>query len=424
MAKGRSKGDCNTIGRLMRELCSCAEHGAWSPDMTPDMSDKRRGPFLSTELTNMAALRRRVVAMARRKHKRPQPPILKCDKDVMATDALVSNVHFLTTTSSSDGSTMKRNIDNFLMSRRMLAFEEDVYEKPIQHADRSSSCGENWSLSKAWKNSNIDYFSRPPTLVPLTRRGEVARSGGRNRRLKEQMRYDGNIKRHIRIRVMLSLRMHRYVKSRLRKPAAAGQCASVPARTFPRAATDTASFGSRSWDSAGRARGDVLEARNATLALCHDYAQDVDSLHVALRAGNFRSGVRAGCAGRGVGSGGMPGGALALHYAAARGCLDCVRLLATTTPDVNARSGAAVAVGVCSVNVLVVAAHQLLLSTFFAARRLNNKIERKRKPKAFGAGIHSRGESVTELIATSDGKPCSRLNTSHSHRWRSFGYIL
>ncbi|XP_013140840.1 PREDICTED: espin-like [Papilio polytes] len=50
------------------------------------------------------------------------------------------------------------------------------------------------------------------------------------------------------------------------------------------------------------------------------------------------SGVRAGCAERGAGSAGMPGGALALHYAAARGCLDCVRLLATTTPDVNANT--------------------------------------------------------------------------------------
>lgn len=279
MSKGRSKEDCNTIGRLLRELCSCAEQGAWSPDMTPDLASERRGPFLNTELTNMATLRKRIVAIARRKHKRPrpQPPTLKCDK-AMSTDALLSNVHFLTTTSSSEDDTMKRNIDNFLMSRRMLAFEEDVYEKPIKHLGKSSSCGENWSLSKAWKNNNIEYFGRPPALVG--NRGDG--------KLSEEIRCDGNIKRHIRIRVMLSLRMRRYVRKRLLGQGVQAMCAGVPARRFPRPAPESSSFGSRSRDSASRMRGDVLEARNAALTLCHDYAQDVDTLHVALRAGNFR----------------------------------------------------------------------------------------------------------------------------------------
>ncbi|XP_026321716.1 espin isoform X3 [Hyposmocoma kahamanoa] len=76
------------------------------------------------------------------------------------------------------------------------------------------------------------------------------------------------------------------------------------------------------------------------------------SQHVCRRfpvcyPGHFGSGrlaVEGWCCARAMPAAGAAGagrannGALALHYAAARGCLDCVRLLANTTPDVSANT--------------------------------------------------------------------------------------
>ncbi|XP_049876000.1 espin isoform X2 [Pectinophora gossypiella] len=345
--------NCTAIARLIKDFCSCSENGAWSPDMT---SDKRKGPFLKSELTNMSAMRRRIISIAKRKHREliPEPPKLYDEKK---SETLTSNL--INTTLSSQNSTLRRNIDSFLQSRRMFALEEDIYEKPIQPYS-NSLCGENWSLSKAWKISNADFYNSPSpdsnklldrNYSYLERIDEVPKKK-REKRYKEQLRYDRNIKRHIRIRVMLSLRMRRYMKRRLRKPYLNmnTQNVNVPPRRFPRGSSVTSSFGTRSYRSVmrdklgdGAVLFDVHEARNSTMELCHDYEEDLDTLDIALRAGNFRSGrlaVEGWCCARGMPAQGgrANNGALALHYAAARGCLDCVRLLANTTPDVSANT--------------------------------------------------------------------------------------
>ncbi|XP_053611176.1 espin isoform X4 [Plodia interpunctella] len=353
MPKARSKNDnCNAIARIIKDFCSCSENATWSPEMT---TDKGRDPFLKSELTNMSAMRRRIMTIAKRKNRdvTPEPPKLHFDLD-KKSETLTSNL--INATISSQDSTIRRNIDNFLQSRRMFALEEDIYEKPICTI-KNSSCGENWSLSKAWKNNKGDFFHRSPALDSrrlvdrncnnLERIDEVPRRKKREKKIKEQLRYDRNIKRHIRIRVMLSLRMRRYMKRRLRKPQP--QNVSVPPRRFPRGSSINSSFGTRSYRSVmtdklgeGAVLFDIHEARNSTMELCHDYGEDLDTLDIALRAGNFRSGrlaVEGWWCGRAMPAAGRANnGALALHYAAARGCLDCVRLLTNTTPDVSANT--------------------------------------------------------------------------------------
>lgn len=296
--------NCNAIGRLIKDLCSCSEYGTWSPDMT---SDKKKGPretrepLLKCELTNMSAVRRRIMTIAKRKTRddtlTPQPPKLLTNHK--KTDTLTSNL--INATMSSQNSTIRRNIDNFLLSRRMFALEEDLYEKPIRPV-KNSNYGENWSLSKAWRLNN-EYFDESPTnsyriehCPKLERIEEIPRRERkrRSRKFKEQLRYDKHIKRHLRIRVMLSLRMRRYMKRRLRKNKQVVPVA-IPPRKFIRGSSDTSSFGTRSYRSVmtdkladGTVLFDVHEARNTMLELCHDYEEDLDTLEIALRAGNFR----------------------------------------------------------------------------------------------------------------------------------------
>lgn len=293
--------NCNAIARLIKDMCSCTENGAWSPDMT---SQKRRDPFLKSELTNMSAMRRRIMTIAKRKTRKltPEPPKLSYTSTLEKShENLTTNL--ISNTLSSEDSTLRRNIDSFLQSRRMFAIEEDLYETPIQRSFKNSNCGENWSLSKAWKSNHSDFFHSNPQLDNTENRSSINRNYGYLERIdevprkkrKEQMRYDRNIKRHIRIRVMLSLRMRRYMKRRLRKGLPPVHALNIPPRRFPRGASVTSSFGTRSYKSVlvdklgdGAVVFDVHEARNTTMELCHDYEDDLDTLDIALRAGNFR----------------------------------------------------------------------------------------------------------------------------------------
>lgn len=307
MPKDHIKDDnCNAIARLIKDLCSCSENGAWSPDMTPD---RRKDPFLKSELTNMSAMRRRIMTIAKRRNRESTLEISSYENTLNKKTDFTSNLT-TNTALSSQSSTLRRNIDNFLLSRRMFAFEEDLYEKPIQKNLKNSRCGENWSLSKGWKNNNADFFNqtiesdkakdKENKLGYLERIDEVPPSNGKKKRdrryLKEELRYDRNIKRHIRIRVMLSLRMRRYMKRRLKKNYLQKiHNVNIPPRQFPRGGTAVSSFGTRSYKSVmtdklgdGAVLFDIHEARNSTLELCHDYKEDLDTLEIALRAGNFR----------------------------------------------------------------------------------------------------------------------------------------
>lgn len=293
MAKERTREDnCNAIARILKDFCSCSENGAWSPDMTSD----RKGPFLKSELTNMSGMRRRLMTIAKRKNKEviTEPPKLN-----NKTERLTANL--INHSIGSQKSTIRRNIDNYLTLKRMGQSDDDesIYEKPIQVV-KNSSYGENWSLSKSWKNNNMGYFNHPTyesnkieRSFVLERIDEVPKK--KKRQHKEQLRYDKNIKRHIRIRVMLSLRMRRYVKKRLKKQRIPNQNTYIPTRKFIRGSSSTSSFGTRSYRSVmtdkisdGTVLFDILEARNSTMELCHDYEEDLDTLDVALRAGNFR----------------------------------------------------------------------------------------------------------------------------------------
>lgn len=343
--------NCNAIARLLKDLCSCTENGAWSPDMT---TERRKDTFLKSEMTNMSAMRRRILTIAKRRSKdNPKPPQLAYETLQKTYDSIANIVE---NNISSEDSTLKRNIDSFLQSRRMYGLEEGIYEKPISKTLKRSSCGENWSLSKAWKNNNSEFFKpdsehRRPLIENhqgyLERIDEIPSSKRKRERdrFKEQLRYDKHIKRHIRIRVMLSLRMRRYMKRRLKRGFfCQPQVLGIPPRQFLRGTasvtsigpgvasigpgvtsigpgvtsigpsvtiigpgvtrnrpgvtsvgTDVSSFGTASYKhvlrdkiSDGAALFDVHEARNSMIELCHDYEDDIDTLDIALRAGNFR----------------------------------------------------------------------------------------------------------------------------------------
>ncbi|GBP67754.1 hypothetical protein EVAR_51811_1 [Eumeta japonica] len=291
MPKGEGT-NCIAIARIIKDLCSCSENGAWSPEMT---TGRRRDSILKSELTNMSAVSTRIMNLAKMRNLEitEQPKLEKSNLERFSD-------------CTTDGATARRtmfhrNIDNYLQSRRLFAIDEELYERPVQPAFKYSSCGENWSLSKSWstRNSNETKLDRvvesKPQFGYLERIEEApTRKRKKEKRMKEQLRYDRNIKRHIRIRVMLSLRMRRYIKRR-KKANVVAQNANIPPRRFPKGSSTTSSFGTRSYKSVlvdkisdGTVLFDVHEARNTTMELCHDFRDDLDTLEIALRAGNFR----------------------------------------------------------------------------------------------------------------------------------------
>lgn len=132
-----------------------------------------------------------------------------------------------------------------------------------------STCDGNWSLGRHWRNQQFEASPPEKQLGCLERLKRIRRKFKYRTRkcdgkiLKEQLRYDRDIKRHIRIRFMLSMRLKRYMERRK-------ECPRVP-----------------EIDS-GRAVFDVHQAVNEMIARCHGDLRILDATARKAYAGNLR----------------------------------------------------------------------------------------------------------------------------------------
>lgn len=286
---------CGALARFVKEICCCSEAGDWSP-MTEEQikreleKDRKKRNMSRKDMAKEIKRKLMNVGSKKSKANRQEEPTLESltheNQEVQSKEyayAFGENFRF-------DGSSVGQN------SR--LSY---------------STCDGNWSLSRKWKNSlNYDpiyaevkksrernyteHIKRLKTKLQLIQKYKNRCRD--SKLLKEQLRYDRNIKRHIRIRFMLSLRLKRYMRKptlpSLKKQTLEDPQVGivVPKRCFPKTVevferslevvSPATSFGTT---LSGKALFDVNEARNEMVSKCHgDIERDSEKMY----AGNLR----------------------------------------------------------------------------------------------------------------------------------------
>lgn len=322
---------CSALVQFVKEICCCSEAGDWSP-MTEDQIRKE----LQREKEKRSNLRRQQCSIAVKVLKDrifgvrlSKVPKTEAPLDISKENSLINPP------SDACEDTWMRRRGYAYSFRSNFKYERGGNSENVSLGNQSklsySTSDGNWSLSRGWKTNfnaldTLDpIYLDPEEFKPKTktrnyadqlrllkermRRKRSKKSTPSHNRdskvTKEQLRYDRNIKRHIRIRFMLSLRLRKYIRKKTSSLCPSNNkqtiekypSVRVPVRHFPKGGeketvnllrTDSSNSKSSSFGTnCGRVYFDVKEARNEVLMRCLGSGRENIS-EANLYAGNKR----------------------------------------------------------------------------------------------------------------------------------------